>query len=66
MAAIFSRERWDQGYQLKHIEAETNGRHFADDIFKCIFLNEMFDFRLKFHWSLFPRVQLTIFQQWIR
>ena len=22
------------------IEAETNGRHFADDIFKCIFLNE--------------------------
>ena len=25
---------------LKHIEAETNGRHFADDIFKCIFLNE--------------------------
>ena len=24
----------------QHIEAETNGRHFADDIFKCIFLNE--------------------------
>ena len=24
----------------KHIEAETNGHHFADDIFKCIFLNE--------------------------
>ena len=24
----------------KHIEAETNGRHFTDDIFKCIFLNE--------------------------
>ena len=23
-----------------HIEAETNGSHFADDIFKCIFLNE--------------------------
>ena len=22
------------------IEAETNGRHFADDIFKCIFLKE--------------------------
>ena len=22
------------------IEAEKNGRHFADDIFKCIFLNE--------------------------
>ena len=23
-----------------HIEAETNGRHFTDDIFKCIFLNQ--------------------------
>ena len=22
-------------------EAETNGRHFADDIFKCIFLMKM-------------------------
>ena len=27
---------------------------------------QMFEFRLKFHWSLFPRVQLTIFQQWFR
>ena len=25
---------------IYYIEAETNGRHFADDIFKCIFLNE--------------------------
>ena len=23
-----------------HIEAETNGLHFSDNIFKCIFLNE--------------------------
>ena len=27
---------------------------------------KMFEFRLKFHWSMFPRVQLTIFQQWFR
>ena len=27
---------------------------------------EMFEFRLKFHWSLVPRVQLTIFQHWFR
>ena len=27
---------------------------------------KMFEFRLKFHWSLFRRVQLTIFQQWFR
>ena len=25
---------------IMHIEAETNGRHFADDIFKCILFNE--------------------------
>ena len=27
---------------------------------------EMFEFRLKFHWSLFLRVKLTIFQHWFR
>ena len=27
---------------------------------------KMFEFRLKFHWSLFPMVQLTIFQHWFR
>ena len=27
---------------------------------------KIFEFLLKFHWSLFPRVQLTIFQQWFR
>ena len=32
----------------------------------AFFLLKMFVFRLKFHWSLFPRVQLTIFQQWFR
>ena len=26
----------------------------------------MFEFRLQFHWSLFPMVQLTIFQHWFR
>ena len=26
----------------------------------------MFKFRLKFHWSLFPRIQLTISQHWFR
>ena len=27
---------------------------------------KMFEFRLKFHWSLFPRVQLTISWHWFR
>ena len=31
--------------------------------FSCM---KMFQFRLKFHWSLFLRVQLTIFQHWFR
>ena len=28
-------------------------RHLTDNICKCIFLNEIFEFRLKFHWHLF-------------
>ena len=43
-----------------------NGRHFADDIFRCIFVNENFVSWLKFHWSFVLRVQLTITQQWLR
>ena len=27
---------------------------------------KMLEFRIKFHWSLFIRIQLTIFQHWIR
>ena len=29
-------------------------------------LMKIFEFRLKFHWSLFQRFQLTIFQHWFR
>ena len=43
-----------------------NGRHFADDIFRCIFVNEKICIWLKFHWSLFLRLQLTINQHWFR
>ena len=44
----------------KHIEAEKKKcRHFADDIFKCPFLKENYQFRLKFHWSLFLRFGLA-------
>ena len=41
-----------------------NGRHFADDIFRCIFLYVNFIFWLKCHWSLFLKVQLTIIRHW--
>ena len=43
-----------------------NGRSFAADIFKCIFMNDKFVFRFEFHQSLFHRVQLTINQHWFR
>ena len=45
-------------------QAGQNGRHFVDGIFRCIFVNE--EFWLKFHWSLFPMVQLIIKQHWLR
>ena len=38
----------------------------ADDNFKCIFLDENDEIRFEFHWNVFPEVQLTISQHWIR
>ena len=49
---------------LTHLRVRQNSLHF--DIFKNIFLMKMYELRLKFHWSLFRRVQITIFQYWIR
>ena len=44
-----------------------NGRHFADDIFKCIFLNEKVSIAIKISLKfVFPWVQLTIFLHWFR
>ena len=47
------------------------GQDEMNNISQTTFSNEfssikMFEFRLRFHWSLFPRVQLTIFQHWLR
>ena len=47
------------------------GRDEMNNISQTTFSNvfssiKMFEFRWKFHWSLFPRVQLTIFQHWFR
>ena len=51
-------------YHINTLRPRQNGRHFTDYIFNCIFLNEKF--LSKFHWSLFSRLQLTIFQHWFR
>ena len=44
--------KWNP-FRRRHLQA-----HFLE--WKC------FELRLKFHWSLFLRVQLTIFQHWFR
>ena len=51
---------------LNTLRPRQNGRHFPDDIFKRIFLNEKVWTPIKFHWNLFLRVQLTISQHWFR
>ena len=48
------------------LRPRPNDRHFADDIFKRIFLNENYEFRLRFHWYSFLGLKLTIFQHWFR
>ena len=45
------------------LRPRPNGRHFPGNIFKCM---KTYEFRLRFHWSLFRRVQLTMSQHWFR
>ena len=43
----------------QHIEAETNGRHFPDDIFKCIFMNENVLIAIKISLKFVPKGQIN-------
>ena len=47
----------EQCWQLNTLSSGQNGHHF----FKCFSLIKMFEFWLKFHWNVFPAVQLTKF-----
>ena len=47
------------------LRPRQNGSQFPDDIFKWIFLLKICEFWLRFHWILFPIVQLTIVQHWL-
>ena len=40
---------------FKHTEARQDGRHFADDIFKCIFLNENIWITIKISLKFVPK-----------
>ena len=44
------------------VSAQTNARHFAEDILNEFSGMKMFKFRLKFHWILFLIVEWTISQ----
>ena len=57
---------WNQGMGLYTLRLKQNGLHIADDTFKCISWMKMLEFQLKFHWSLFLRVQFIIFHHWFR
>ena len=64
---------WHEGYMRQWIRPSLT--HWGWDkmaaIFQTTFSNalswmKMYEFRLRFHWILFPRVQLTISQHWCR
>ena len=52
---------------INTLRPRQNDRHFAQTMFSNTFSwMKMYEFRLKFHWSLFLRFQLTICQHWFR
>ena len=40
-------------------QPEQNCHNFSDDIFICIFWLDVIEFWVKFHWNLFPKIQLA-------
>ena len=58
--------RGSRGYCSIHIETQTKLSPFRRRHFQMQFLMKMYEFRLRFHWSLFLRFELTIFQHWFR
>ena len=58
--------KFRNGLSLCNGLAKQNGRHFSDDIYQPFSWMKMLEVLLKFHWSLFLRVKLTIFQHWFR
>ena len=50
------RVKW---YQFNTLRPRQNGRHFPDDIFKCIFLNENGRISIKFSLKFVPKVPIN-------
>ena len=52
--------KWSQSQvSLNTLRPRQNGRHFADDIFRCIFLNEDVWIALKISLKFVPRVRIN-------
>ena len=51
---------------LTHWGRDKMAAIFQTTFSKAFSWMKMFKFRLNFHWSLFPKVQLTILQHWFR
>ena len=75
LKTVFAQIQWvnssPAGYVWLFSTLTHWGRDKMDAISQTTFWSafswmKMFEFRLKFHWSLFLRVQLTIFQHWFR
>ena len=50
----------------KTLRPRQNCRNLADDISNAFSWMKIYDFRLRFHWSLFLRFEFTILQHWFR
>ena len=54
------------GTDLTHWGRDKMAANFLTTFSNAFSWMKMYRFRLRFHWSLFPRAQLTIFQHWFR
>ena len=51
---------------LAHWDQDKMAANFLTTFSNTFSWMKIYEFRLGFHWSLFPRAQLTIFQHWFR
>ena len=65
-ARTSGRGRWPTHGELAHWGRGKMNAISQTTFWSAFYWMKMFEFRLKFHWSLFLRDQLTIFQHWFR
>ena len=59
-------KRWQAVTSVSILRPRQNGRHFAATFSNAFSSMKIYEFWLTIHWSLFLRVQLTMFQHWFR